>query len=511
MKKNLLTILILLFTFRVGAQCINGDCNNGTGTYKASNYVYEGQFKNGMPQGKGRLVKVTGDMYTGNFVNGLYSGYGTLFYDNGDVYNGQFREGMYHGEGTFKKTDGTTQSGIFLNNSLNGNIEAMNFYSATGLSMKLGQFDMANNRVNLLYPEAIQATFNLNTGNRIIDSIYDKKNTYKPSLGFLNNKKYKDFRLLKNGDNYSLIASPVKGKAKNRSYEVYKITPDEKTEKLMRINSEYFSTSNFIFSADNKLLFEGGHIYAADNSNGVSCEEWGSNFVFFSANNDTLYRLNHDIMVDDNLHAYSYSKPIQEDKGIEVTKFDTKTGKLISRKTYFINRLKGIDHGYCLAGFDDKTGKALVYFDFFTESYSPKNGSVYSQFDYAYRKAAIVDINDPDYMLPLKDPSITKMYFAKQSGDMAAELQAERIELERIRNERNGKTSLIDNEEEYYQPTNTRKKKTTSLNWNDIENIIKSNSSPTQSGESAWDKLFREREKQSNKDYKKKNDGYRGY
>ena len=45
----------------------------------------------------------------------------------------------------------------------------------------------------------------------------------------------------------------------------------------------------------------------------------------------------------------------------------------------------------------------------------------------------------------------------------------------------------------------------------DMDNIIKSNSSTTQSGESAWDKLFREREKQSNIDYKKKNDGYRGY
>lgn len=69
---------------------------------------------------------------------------------------------------------------------------------------------------------------------------------------------------------------------------------------------------------------------------------------------------------------------------------------------------------------------------------------------------------------------------------------------------------LLDDEDEYREnPVYTRKR--TNLSQSDMDNIIKSNSSSSSSGESGWDKYFRERERQSNIDYKKKNDGYRGY
>ena len=50
----------------------------------------------------------------GNCVDGQ----GTYMYDNGDIYVGEFKEGETHGRGTYITTDGSTFAGEFKDGKL---------------------------------------------------------------------------------------------------------------------------------------------------------------------------------------------------------------------------------------------------------------------------------------------------------------------------------------------------------------------------------------------------------
>lgn len=52
--------------------------------------VFEGYYKNGKPNGPGRLVYLNGNVYEGTFVDGLHDGTGKYLWANGDVYEGSF-------------------------------------------------------------------------------------------------------------------------------------------------------------------------------------------------------------------------------------------------------------------------------------------------------------------------------------------------------------------------------------------------------------------------------------
>lgn len=95
--------------------------------FNGANYqtIYEGNFKNGVFNGKGRWSSKQGRSYEGNFKNGLRHGKGTsidskgqkltcnfvndkpvdgkgeLIYTNGDRYFGNFKNNHLHGKGTF--------------------------------------------------------------------------------------------------------------------------------------------------------------------------------------------------------------------------------------------------------------------------------------------------------------------------------------------------------------------------------------------------------------------------
>jgi hypothetical protein len=93
-------------------------------------FHYEGQWKNGVYHGDGKLViMVEGgaegkvmkggarkdatdrkdyrkDSYTGEFKAGLRHGEGHYLYSNGDEYHGEFKRGKCHGHGTFVEAGG---------------------------------------------------------------------------------------------------------------------------------------------------------------------------------------------------------------------------------------------------------------------------------------------------------------------------------------------------------------------------------------------------------------------
>ena len=88
------------------------------------NATYEGEMKDGLPDGKGKEVYKNGEeyvgqflrgkkhgfgiyykpgqyRYSGNFLNNKRNGYGVVNYENGAVYKGNFKNGVFDGKGTF--------------------------------------------------------------------------------------------------------------------------------------------------------------------------------------------------------------------------------------------------------------------------------------------------------------------------------------------------------------------------------------------------------------------------
>ena len=78
-------------------------------------YIYIGEFANGVKQGKGNLSSKDNKYnYEGDWLNDKFEGFGTLF-NQEEKYNGKFKEGKYHGEGNLYKKNGEQYIGEFNN------------------------------------------------------------------------------------------------------------------------------------------------------------------------------------------------------------------------------------------------------------------------------------------------------------------------------------------------------------------------------------------------------------
>src|ERR687885_749682 len=78
---------------RYEGQVSNGK-PNGRGMFLfANNSRYEGTISNGEPNGSGTFTFGDGDRYQGRVLNGQPHGQGTLTYANGQVYRGEVRDG----------------------------------------------------------------------------------------------------------------------------------------------------------------------------------------------------------------------------------------------------------------------------------------------------------------------------------------------------------------------------------------------------------------------------------
>jgi hypothetical protein len=161
MKFPLLFISFFISNF-LFAQCLSGDCNNGKGKYDYGYAIYDGEFKNGEPNGRGIMDYGKGEKYDGEFKNGkengkgLYikdgqikpvqyvdgelqkidnlvsvgarpqmegcksgdceNGYGTAVFESGNRYEGSFKNYRFHGKGKMTFASGNVIEGEFSEN-----------------------------------------------------------------------------------------------------------------------------------------------------------------------------------------------------------------------------------------------------------------------------------------------------------------------------------------------------------------------------------------------------------
>ena len=62
---------------------------------------YNGEIKNGKPNGFGYQTYKNGNKYFGKHKNGLPNGEGRSIYPDGSMYLGEYKNGKFHGQGTF--------------------------------------------------------------------------------------------------------------------------------------------------------------------------------------------------------------------------------------------------------------------------------------------------------------------------------------------------------------------------------------------------------------------------
>ena len=91
----------------------------GTYTFKKGN-KFVGGWKDGKRNGQGAITWSDGKKYVGEWKNGKYNGQGTLTLPNGEKYVGGYKNGERSGQGTFNFSDGEKFVGEWKNGKKNG-------------------------------------------------------------------------------------------------------------------------------------------------------------------------------------------------------------------------------------------------------------------------------------------------------------------------------------------------------------------------------------------------------
>ena len=101
-----LTFFLLFFVsfplFSQETGCISGNCENDKGVYIYTNgFKYEGQFANGLREGRGKLITPDGETYDGMWAKDAFNGQGTYIWASGAKYTGEWKNGVRDGYGIY--------------------------------------------------------------------------------------------------------------------------------------------------------------------------------------------------------------------------------------------------------------------------------------------------------------------------------------------------------------------------------------------------------------------------
>lgn len=110
-------------TFADGAiyrGAMRGSSLHGKGEYVSKSFKYEGEFSDGLKQGRGVYAWDNGDRYDGKFTNDRPDGSGKYHFANGDSYEGDVRSGVIVGRGTYTSKNGDVFEGSFASGKPHG-------------------------------------------------------------------------------------------------------------------------------------------------------------------------------------------------------------------------------------------------------------------------------------------------------------------------------------------------------------------------------------------------------
>jgi hypothetical protein len=88
---------------------------NGQGTFADGSISYDGNWKDDVMHGDGKISFADGATYVGSFTEGTMDGTGIYRWPDGSHYDGQWRCNRMHGEGTYTDADGQVWKGKFYN------------------------------------------------------------------------------------------------------------------------------------------------------------------------------------------------------------------------------------------------------------------------------------------------------------------------------------------------------------------------------------------------------------
>ena len=99
MKQAFFFFALLLSPALTFSQCVEGDCEKGSGEFKFKNGSYVGSFLDGELNGQGLFSTKRGYSYDGEWLNGIKSGSGKEIVKRSLIYEGSFDNNMRHGQG----------------------------------------------------------------------------------------------------------------------------------------------------------------------------------------------------------------------------------------------------------------------------------------------------------------------------------------------------------------------------------------------------------------------------
>ena len=126
--KKITILLVIIFTFLLLSSPVIGDSHKGETLFrwettsgqewkgfgdKDTQPKYQGQVKDGKPNGQGTSTEPDGGKYEGGHKEGNFDGQGTWTEPDGSKYVGEWKDGLPNGQGTETFPDGTKYVGEY--------------------------------------------------------------------------------------------------------------------------------------------------------------------------------------------------------------------------------------------------------------------------------------------------------------------------------------------------------------------------------------------------------------